>query len=325
MGQSMGQSMGQGAGQGVGQGVGTPARGLAAFYDTPWLLLVVTALFWGGNAIAGQLARDAIQPLFLVIMRWAVVAGVLWALFGHEVRAHWHIARPRMLQIVLIATTGFTGFNALFYMASLSTTAVNVGILQGSMPVFVLLGAVVLMGERVATVQAIGVVLTLGGVVLVATGGDPAAVLAEGLNPGDGLMLIACVMYSAYTLALRARPAMPGRAFFTLMAVIATLTAVPFWLAEVALAGFEAPSVQGYLVAAYVAIFPSCLAQLFFLRGVDLIGPAKAGVYINLVPVFAALLAVALLGEPFRWYHAAAMGLVLGGIWLAQRPSRAAG
>jgi drug/metabolite transporter (DMT)-like permease len=75
---------------------------------------------------------------------------------------------------------------------------------------------------------------------------------------------------------------------------------------------------QGWMVMLYVAIFPSCLAQLFFLRGVDLIGPGRAGVFINLVPVFAAVLGVGLLGEPFGWYHAVALALVIGGIWLAQ-------
>ena len=79
------------------------------------------------------------------------------------------------------------------------------------------------------------------------------------------------------------------------------------------------PTWQGWLVTLYVAIFPSCLAQLFYLRGVDLIGPGRAGVFVNLVPVFAAILAVALINEPFALFHAVALVLVIGGIWLAQR------
>jgi drug/metabolite transporter (DMT)-like permease len=79
------------------------------------------------------------------------------------------------------------------------------------------------------------------------------------------------------------------------------------------------PTLQGWLVTLFVAVGPSCLAKLFYLRGVDLIGPGRAGVFVNLVPVFAAILAVALLGEPFAVYHAIALALVIGGIWLAQR------
>jgi drug/metabolite transporter (DMT)-like permease len=79
------------------------------------------------------------------------------------------------------------------------------------------------------------------------------------------------------------------------------------------------PTWQGWLVTLYVAIFPSCLAQLLFLRGVDLIGPGRAGVFVNLVPVFSAILAVVLIAEPFALFHAIALALVIGGIWLAER------
>jgi drug/metabolite transporter (DMT)-like permease len=132
-------------------------------------------------------------------------------------------------------------------------------------------------------------------------------------------MLAACAFYAFYTLALRERPNMPGIVFFTLLALISAITSVPLLVAEWAIYGLEMPTLQGWLVTLFVAIGPSCLAQLFYLRGVDLIGPGRAGVFVNLVPVFAAILAVALLGEPFAAYHAVALALVIGGIWLAQR------
>ncbi len=136
-------------------------------------------------------------------------------------------------------------------------------------------------------------------------------------------MLAACGFYAFYTLALRERPNMPGIAFFTLLALISAITSVPLLIAEWAMYGLTMPTLQGWLVTLFVAIFPSCLAQLFFLRGVDLIGPGRAGVFVNLVPVFAAILAVVLINEPFAAYHAVALVLVIGGIWLAQRGARA--
>ena len=293
-------------------------------YRLPALLLTLTALFWGGNTIAGQLAVGEIGPLALVFLRWAVVGAILWALFGHEVRAHWAEIRPKLLSIVLMAALGFTGFNALFYFAAYQTTAVNIGIIQGAMPGFVLLGAFLAHGARVGPVQLLGVALTAVGVVLIATRGAPQRVFAIEYNGGDLLMLLACVLYAFYAVALRNRPAMPGRAFFTLLALIAAVTAVPFAVGEALQPGYAAPTAKGLLVTLYVAVFPSCLAQLFFLRGVDLIGPGRAGVFINLVPVFGATLAVLILGEPFEGFHAVAMALVLGGIWLAQRPEPAA-
>ena len=120
-------------------------------------------------------------------------------------------------------------------------------------------------------------------------------------------------------MALRDRPNMPGAAFFTLLALIAALTSIPPLVIESMLLGFALPTWQGWLVVLYVAIFPSCLAQLCYLRGVDLIGPGRAGVFVNLVPVFAAIMAVLLIDESFALYHAVALALVVGGIWLAQR------
>lgn len=297
------------------------SRAVERLNAAPALLLTLTALFWAGNAIAGQLAVGEIGPFTLTFLRWALVSVVLWILYGAEVRAAWPEVRPRMPRIVLMASLGFTIFNALFYVASYETSAVNIGILQGAIPIFVLIGAFVVHGTRVGALQAVGVLATLAGVVLVATHGAPAQILALGVNPGDALMLLACALYAGYTVMLRTRPAIPGRAFFTLMTPIAAATALPLVLIEVFSEGFRPPTLNGWLVTLYVTVFPSCLSQLFFMRGVDLIGPGRAGVFVNLVPVFAALLAVALLGQAFAWFHGLALGLVLGGIWLAQRGS----
>ena len=299
--------------------IATFRRAAQGLYDQPALLLILTTLFWGGNVVAGQLANGEVAPFQLVFWRWILVAVTLWLLFGHEVRAHWNLARPKLLAIVVMATVGFTGFNGLFYLASLHTSGVNIGILQGSMPVFVLIMAFFAYGSRVRVVQLAGVVATMTGVVLVATAGEPARLLTLGLNPGDAIMLLACVFYSFYTTALQRRPALPGRAFFTLLAVVAAVTSAPVALAEAVLTRPGLPTLEGWVITLYVAIFPSCLSQLFFLRGVDLIGPGRAGVYVNLVPVFGALMAVALLGQPVAPYHGVALALVLGGIWLAQR------
>jgi drug/metabolite transporter (DMT)-like permease len=163
------------------------------------------------------------------------------------------------------------------------------------------------------------VLVTTIGVVVVATQGAPLSILEIGFNRGDLAMLAACVFYAFYTLALRSRPAMPGIAFFTLLALISAITSLPLLVAEAAIYGLAMPTLQGWLVTLFVAVFPSCLAQLFFLRGVDLIGPGRAGVFVNLVPVFAAILAVVLINEPFAPFHAVALFLVIGGIWLAQQ------
>jgi drug/metabolite transporter (DMT)-like permease len=220
---------------------------------------------------------------------------------------------------VTLASLGFTGFNALYYVAAHYTTAINIGILQGSMPIFVLAGAFFAHGTRATLVQLAGVLVTAVGVVVVATQGAPLAILEVELNKGDLAMLAACALYAFYTVALRDRPDMPGTAFFTLLALIAAVTSLPLVAFEALTSGFKMPTMNGLAITAWVAIFPSFLSQIFYLRGVDLIGPGRAGVFINLVPVFSAALGVWLISEPFAPYHAAALLLVIGGIWLAQR------
>jgi drug/metabolite transporter (DMT)-like permease len=296
---------------------------LDELYRRPALLLVLVTLFWAGNAIAGQLARGEITPLQLVLMRWIGVLLILWPLYGRQVVASWPLVRPRIWRVALMGAIGFTAFNILFYWASHKTSAVNIGILQGSVPVFVMLGAFLRLGTRVGLLQAVGVGVTLLGVVLVATRGAPLAVLETEVNEGDLLMLVACFLYAAYTVLLVGRPPIPDTAFFTLLATVSALTALPPALAEAfVVEDYRWPTLAGWLIVAYVAIFPSCIAQLFFLRGVDLIGPGRAGVYTNLVPVFAAAMAVGLLGQEFAAYHALALVAVIGGIALAQRAPR---
>jgi drug/metabolite transporter (DMT)-like permease len=298
-----------------------PAAGQAAarLYERPSVLLTLTALFWAGNAVAGRLAVGHIQPMMLVFLRWVLVLAVMWPLCGRQVMERWPQVRPRLVRIVPMAILGLTGFNALFYWAAHTTTAVNMGILQGSVPVVVLAVAFLTHGTRATPLQIAGVLITAMGVVVVATQGMPFAILDVDLNRGDLAMLAACVFYAFYTVGLRDRPDMPGAAFFTLLALISAITSLPMAVGEAMVAGLTLPTWQGWLVTLYVAIFPSCLAQLFYVRAVDLIGPGRTGVFVNLVPVFTAILAVVLISEPFAAFHAVALALVIGGIWLAQR------
>jgi drug/metabolite transporter (DMT)-like permease len=298
------------------------ARGAARLYQWPTVLLTLTALFWAGNAVAGRLAVGHIQPQMLVFLRWLLVLAAMWPLYGRQVIDHWPQIKPRLGKVVLMALAGMTGFNALFYWAAHTTTAVNMGILQGCVPVIVLAGAFLTHGTRATPVQVLGVMTTAAGVAVVATQGMPLAILDIDLNRGDLAMLAACMLYAFYTVALRDRPDVPGTAFFTLLALISAITSLPLVVGEALVSGLVLPTWQGWLVTLYVAIFPSCLAQLFYVRAVDLIGPGRTGVFINLVPVFTAILAVVVIREPFAAFHAVALALVIGGIWLAQRVKR---
>jgi drug/metabolite transporter (DMT)-like permease len=132
-------------------------------------------------------------------------------------------------------------------------------------------------------------------------------------------MIIAGCFYAGYTLALRKRPPLPGLVFFTCMAIVACLLSLVLFGWEIAAGQAQWPNLQGWLIVLYVMLGPSIASQLMFMRGVELIGPARAGLFVNLVPIWAALLGVLLIGEPFALYHAVALVLVLGGIFIAEQ------
>lgn len=293
-------------------------------FASPTLLLILTMLMWACNAISGQLAVGHVTPYTLVLMRWVMVVAVLWPICGREVIAHWALIRSRMGGLILMSFAGFTGFNTLFYVASVHTSGLNIGILQGSMPVLVMIGAFLVYGAKVTGLQAVGVATTLIGVAIVASRGELQVLLDLAFNYGDLLMLIAIVLYCSYTVGLAARPAVPPIPLFTVFAVIALVCALPLAVWEYFQPGYQPPTPQGWAVTVFVAIFPSCLAQIFFLRANDLVGPNRAAVFTNLVPIFTAILAVLLLGEEFALYHAVALALVIGGIMLTQRGAKAA-
>src|SRR3954447_23482910 len=187
-------------------------------FGKPYLLLMLTMLGWAGNAVASRLAVGEISPMALTTLRWSI-ACVLLALFvRRDIAAAWPPLRARWRYVLALAAVGFTAFNALMYVAAHSTGAVNLTILQGAIPVFVLLGALAAFGTRIRPSQALGVAVTLVGVALVAAHGDLATLAQLDFAVGDVFMLIACAAYAGYTLALRQRPPVPALGFFAVLA-----------------------------------------------------------------------------------------------------------
>ncbi len=284
-----------------------------------YALLTVTTLFWGGNALAGKLAVGEVSPMMLVFLRWVLSVGIVFVIGWSSIRRDWPVLRQRLPFVMLLGVLGFTSFNALFYVAAHSTTAINMGIIQGSIPAFVLLGAYLMHGTGVRLLQIAGVVVTFAGVALVTSVGELDRLFALSFNLGDIFMLIACVCYASYTVALRDKPEVAIISLFAVISVSALLTSVPLVIAEGFYGATIYPTAKGWAVIAFVVIFPSLLAQFFWIKGVSLIGPGRTGIFVNLVPIFAVVLAVLLLGERFAMYHFWGLVLVLGGIWLAER------
>ena len=296
-----------------------------AAWDNPILLLALTALIWAAHAVVGRLAVGQIAPMTLTCARWALAVGpIVWAARG-TLRRDLETLRPRWLFVGAMGALGFTAFNALFYAAAHHTGALNLSIIQGAIPALVLIGARIAFGVRITGMQALGTLATMIGVVVIAAQGDWSRLATFAFNSGDLLILIACVFYAFYTLGLRTRPDVSGLGFLAAMAFAALLTSIPLMIIEIVKGDFIWPTRQGLLLLVFAALGPAFLAQVLYMRGVQLIGPGRAGVFVNLVPLFGALMAILLLGEPFAAYHLLALALVVGGIAIAQRAPAATG
>lgn len=293
-------------------------RLLARLYDNAYVLLTGATLMWAGNSIIGIAAVGEVTPMTLTFLRWFFVCLILGALYRRDVEAAAPVLAPRWRWVTAMAVLGYTTFNALLYGAAHHTSGINLTMLQSSIPVMVLVGGAVAFGSRVTGVQALGTALTVIGVLVVASGGDIRRLLGLEFNAGDLYVLIACALYAGYTLGLRGRPAISGFGLFIGFAVVAMVSSLPLLLYEMATGGFFWPSAKGWAILAYVTICPSILSQIFYIRGVELIGPARAGLFINLIPIFGAVMAVVVLGEPIGWDELLAACLVFGGIAIAE-------
>lgn len=285
----------------------------------PYLVLTTVAIIWAGNAIAGKLAAGHVSPMLLTLLRWVVAVLVIMPFAWGDLRREWPLVRRHLLLMFVLAAVGFASFNALFYWALNYTTAINATITQSSMPLMVFLGNLLLFRVRFTLFQLLGFLLTLLGVAVTVSRGQWSALLALELNQGDALMLLAVLLYGAYTLALRFKPPLHWRSAIAVLSVSALLASIPYAGIEWATGNMVAPDLQGLAVLVYIAVFPSLIAQSLYIRGVELIGANRANLFINLVPIFGAMLAVTLLGEALEMYHVVALLLVLAGISMAER------
>ncbi len=288
-------------------------------FNNAYFVLVLAPLLWGGNAVAGKLASLDWQPFTITCIRWFLTTLVLIPFAARPIYRDRAIVREKWLTLFLLGGVGMSMFNLLMYTALHHTSAINVSIEQASMPAMIMLANFFIMSQRVTWLQIVGLALSILGVLITTTKGAPMLFFEQGLNRGDAIMLLACVFYAAYTFGLRWRPDIHWLSFMLAVAVSATIMTSPFALWEWSNNPVALPGARGWTVMLYIIIFPTIVSQIAYARGVELIGSNRAGLFINLVPIFGSLLAVIILREHFKSYHALGLVLVVGGIMLAEK------
>ena len=282
----------------------------------PHFLLTLTSIFWAFNTVAGRAAVGEVSPLFIVSVRWFFVSIILSILCRNQLIETWSILNKKIKWLIFMGLFGFTGFNSAYYVAAHDTIAINLGLVQGTMPAFIIIIAWIWLKDKINFTQFLGVLITFIAVLIVVCSGNFNALIELELNSGDIVMIFACTLYAIYAVGLRKKPKISALPLLTFFAYIAFLGSLPGFIYETYSNQLILPGQKGFIILGVIIIFPSFLAQIFFMKGVEKIGPSRSGLYTNLVPVFSSLLAVFFLGEEFQFFHLLSLIMIFIGIYL---------
>ena len=252
----------------------------------PHFLLTLTSIFWAFNTVAGRAAVGEVSPLLIVSVRWFFVSIILSILCRNQLIETWSILNKKIKWLIFMGLFGFTGFNSAYYVAAHDTIAINLGLVQGTMPAFIIIIAWIWLKDKINFTQFLGVLITFIAVLIVVCSGNFNALIELELNSGDIVMIFACTLYAIYAVGLRKKPKISALPLLTFFAYIAFLGSLPGLIYETYSNQLILPGQKGFIILGVIIIFPSFLAQIFFMKGVEKIGPSRSGLYTNLSTSF---------------------------------------
>ena len=281
--------------------------------------LSLATILWAGNAIAGRVLVGSISPISLSAVRWGLAALILLP-FG------WKIFKPGSAlwqnkgRFLVLGLLGVGSYNVLLYLALQTSTAINVTLIGASMPIWMLFIGAVFYQVRPTLLQLLGAVVSLVGVTVVLTRGEPTSLLSMEVVMGDLFIMLATILWAFYSWMI-SRPGesterqWPWAEFLMAQVLIGFMWTMLFEGAEIATghAYIDLNYWTGALII-FVAIGPSLIAYRCWGLGVNGAGPTVAAFFANLIPLFTALLSAAILGDPPQLFHGLAFALIVIGI-----------
>lgn len=284
-----------------------------------YALLTAGILFWAGNAVVGRAAAGAdIPPLTLNFFRWSIALVFFLVIFGRSTWAQRYLLWRHRKFIVTYSVLTVVGFNCTFYVALQKTTVLQASLIQSILPVLVLLLALVVLKTRITSQQWWGVVFSIGGAALIVIRGDWEVIKSLRIQDGDIWALVAVLLWSLQAFLMRYKPKtidiMP---FMTALAAVGVIVMTPMYIWESTIIKPTPFTQESILLFLYLGLFAGFLGTTAWNEGTYRTGPAQAGYFGNLYPVFAGGLAILLLGETLHWYHMLGAVMVVTGIWLA--------
>lgn len=280
----------------------------------------MAAVFWGGTFVAGRQLAPLIDPYGAALLRFLLASILLLAWLYWQLGRFPAIGRRQLLAVILLGASGVLAYNLLFFAGLQTVEAGRASLIIAANPVLIALASSWLFREHLGPVRILGIGLSVSGAMVVIGRGDILGLLSGGVGSGE-LMLLGCVVsWVVYTLigrrVLRGMSPLLAVTYSSLVGTL-LLAAATLWRGGIATAALA--DVRIWLNIAYLAVFGTVLAFVWFYKGVHALGAARAGQFINLVPVSGVCLGAWLLDEPVTWSLLLGGLLVLLGLWLTNR------
>ncbi|MCY9834790.1 DMT family transporter [Aeromonas media] len=281
----------------------------------PFLFPLLAILIWAANTVVAKAAAGVVDPAAISFYRWVIAALALTPFCLPPLWRRRAEIRPLLGKLLVLSLLGMVLYQCLAYYAAHSTSATNMGVIGSLVPLLTLLNGALFFGQRPGRQALLGMSLSLFGVLWLLGQGNPLALLHSGINPGDGMMLLGAASYALYGLLIR-RWQLPFGPWLNLYVqiLLAVLLLIPVALNADSLA---VPA-EGWGLVLFAGIASSLFAAYCWMRGLSTLGAERTSVFMNLMPLCTALIAVITIGEPIHGYHLLGGGLILTGVMISQ-------
>ncbi len=286
-----------------------------------YLILVLTTIFWSGNFIVGKAASMyQIPPFSLNFYRW-FFAGLILLPFTYKelIKKKKYIINNLGFFIVL-GITSITIFNSIVYYSLYYTQVISGILMISTIPVWIIFISSILKIEKTNIFQIIGVILSLTGVIFIITKADLNLIKNLDFNKGDLSMVIAMFSWAIYSALLKSKKYEISQVSLLEVVIICGLFfLIPIYFIEMNMGNLIILGKPFYLILAYVVIFPGLASFFFWIKGISIIGANRAGIFLHLMPIMGAIMAMLIFDERFMFYHILGAIFIIAGITLSNK------
>ena len=289
-----------------------------------YLFLTLAALFWSGNFIVGKAASTyEIPPFSLNFYRWLFAFLILLPFTYKELISQKNYVFKNLGLFIILGITSITIFNSIVYYSLYYTQVISGILMISTIPVWILFFASFLKIEKTNLFQILGVILSLTGVLFIVTKADIQLIKELEFNKGDLSMVIGMLSWAIYSALLRKKThPISQLALLEIIIICGFIFLVPIYFIEMSFGNKIVLGLPFILTLGYVVLFPGIFAFLFWIKGIDIIGANRSGVFLHLMTIFGALMAIVILGEKFMFYHFLGAIFIIAGITLSNKSKK---